>query len=265
MNSNNQKRRPVMQLSDLTGIIGAVVAGLGLWILALVVFDVPPYLLPSPIDVVHEVAKMRAQLALDFLVTGLESLIGFVLSTIFSLYISIQLQIYQKAEKYVLPVLVVVKSVPVVALAPLLGYWLGYGYGGKVFVAALISFFPLVINTISGMRDVNQEQIDFFNVAKASRWDEILRLRLPHSLPSIFSAMRIAGPLSVVGAVVAEMLGARQGLGHTLMISSMTLDIPLNFAALFATSLLGVIIFYGILFTERYVLRRFRLSSQQNW
>ncbi|MEQ1933995.1 MAG: ABC transporter permease [Fimbriimonadaceae bacterium] len=262
---HQQHELSALEIHDLVGIAGAIGFILILWATVSTAFGIPPYLLPSPLDVAKVAFEARARIGIDLLVSGGEALAGFAISCALSFFIALQMSLHRRAERFIFPVLVVIKSFPIVAIAPLIGFWFGYGYAGKVFIAALISFFPLVVNTISGMRDVRQEQIDFFRVMGATRWDEITRLRLPHALPSIFSAMRIAGPLAVVGAVVAEMLGARQGLGYTLSVTSMTLDIPLNFAALFASAVLGMLIFYGIVAVERRVLRRFRLSPKQEW
>ena len=254
--------RSLLTRSDVIGLVAACLVLLGVWAVCSYLIGVPEYLLPSPASVVARAIQENARLALDFGVTGAEALAGFLISSVLSLILAVYMIMRADSDRYLMPMLVVIKSVPIVALAPLIGYWFGYGNSGKIFMASLISFFPLVVSAVAGMRSVSREQLDFFRVMDASRWEEVTKLRLPKAMPNIFSAMRIAAPLAVVGAIVAEMLGARAGLGYTIAVSSMTLDIPLNFAAMLLSGLLGIVAFYVILICERFVLRRLRLSTE---
>jgi NitT/TauT family transport system permease protein len=138
------------------------------------------------------------------------------------------------------PLAVAVKVTPMVAIAPLLVLWLGFGPEPKVIVAALISFFPILSNALTGFRSVNPRAYEFLRSLDASPREIFLTLRVPHALPQLFSAYKVATSLSVVGAVVAEWVGADRGLGHVIILASSNLDMTTLASAVLVLAAIGI-------------------------
>lgn len=146
------------------------------------------------------------------------------------------------------------KVTPIVALYPLLAIWFGFGIGPKVAIAALITFFPMLVNAIVGLRSVDPQALDAMRVLAASRWEVFRRLRFPSSLPYVFAALRISVPLSLVGAVVAEFLSGSSGMGQLILIAGGAFDTPALFGAVFVLATLGVSLTALVGYVEGHVL-----------
>jgi NitT/TauT family transport system permease protein len=145
-------------------------------------------------------------------------------------------------ERSLLPLAILLKVTPMVAIAPLLVIWLGFGIGPRAIVAALLTFYPMLINALTGLRAVPVEVSDVFESLSASRW-EVFRLgRWPAALPYLFAGARVAVPLSLIGAVVAEWAGAEAGLGRVVLLSYSNLDLPELFAAVVVLALIGIVL-----------------------
>ena len=140
------------------------------------------------------------------------------------------------------------------ALYPLLAIWFGFGIGPKVAIAALITFFPMLVNAVVGLRSVDPQALDALHVLAASRWEVFRRLRFPSSLPYVFAALRISVPLSLVGAVVAEFLSGSSGMGQLILIANGAFDTPALFGAVFVLATLGVSLTGLVGYVERHVL-----------
>jgi NitT/TauT family transport system permease protein len=143
---------------------------------------------------------------------------------------------------------------PIVAIAPLLTIWFGFGLLPKVFIAALIVFFPVMVNALVGFRSVNANALALMESLAASRAEVFLRLRLPSSLPYLFAAFRVSIPLSVIGAVVAEWFSGDQGLGAVIYVANNNLDMKTAFAGVFTLAVIGVALFVITSWVERRVL-----------
>jgi NitT/TauT family transport system permease protein len=139
-----------------------------------------------------------------------------------------------------------------VAIAPLLVLWFGNGLKSKVVAAALISFFPMLVNTIKGMRSIAADEDELFVALRARRLDRLLRLQLPTALPYIFAALKISSSLAVVGAIVGEFVGAKAGLGFLILQSSYHLDTPQLFVSIILAALLGLALFAAVSVAERF-------------
>jgi NitT/TauT family transport system permease protein len=157
-------------------------------------------------------------------------------------------------ELGVYPYAIALKTVPIVAIAPLLVVWCGNGILPKVIVSAIISFFPVVVNTTKGLRSVDTEAFDLFDSMSASRGQVFWKLRVPSALPYLFAALKISCTLAVIGAIVGEFSGADKGLGFFILISSYRLETVDMFVGILVSSLLGILFFYGVALVEHLVV-----------
>jgi NitT/TauT family transport system permease protein len=222
-----------------------------LWDLSVRLFHIPAYLLPSPLSVIDEIWRRGHLLAVASLWTGIEIWAGFALAVLLGLGLGIPIAYSRSLESAILPVVVVQQVIPKVAIAPLLLIWLGYGLTPKIVIAALISFFPLLVNTIKGLRTVDIELTQWIGTLGATRFQLFVKLAMPWALPYIFAAMKVAITFAVVGAVVGEFVGSDRGLGYLILQSTNVLDTKLTFAALTVLSLIGIVSYWIILLAER--------------
>lgn len=157
-------------------------------------------------------------------------------------------------EKSVFPIAIAIKVTPVVAIAPLFTVWWGFGVEPKIAVAALIAWFPMLVNGIVGFRSVEPAALDFMRSIDASATQIFNKLRLPSSLPYLIAGLRVALPLSIIGAVVAEWFGSAEGLGRVIQISNANLDLPTVFAAVVVLAIIGIVLNLALSLIERSVL-----------
>ncbi len=235
-----------MKVTTIAVRIVFFVALLLSWHFGVQVFSVPSYLIPAPLQVLTVILNDPVTLLKDTGITMLESVLGFILGTLAGILVAILFVHSRTAEAALYPYAVAFKAVPLVAIAPLLIIWFGNGLLGKVIMAATICFFPAIVNGARGFRSVGGEALDLMESLAAHKRDIFFKLRLPSSLPFLFSAFKISSTLSVVGAVVAEMAGADKGIGYLILISSYRNDTAALFAAIVAVSV-GAIVFFGII------------------
>jgi len=228
-----------------------VLAILAVWEAAARGLDLPQWLLPSPSSVVGEILSRPGTFAFHALVTSGEVLLGFLLSVIVGIPLAIGIAGSRLFERAVYPLLVASQAVPKVAIAPLLIVWFGFGTTPKVIVAFLIAFFPIVIDTVVGLRSVEPEMLHLARSMGASQWQTFVKIRLPKALPSIFAGLKVAITLAVVGAIVGEFVASDRGLGHLLMIASGEMNSRLLFAAILVLTVVGIGFFMAIEWLER--------------
>ena len=211
-----------------------------------------PLILPSPYDVFMRLVSyfINGRIWPHLLMTTQEILAGFVLGSVLGLGFGTLVSESDIARKVIMPYIIVTQALPKFALAPMLVIWFGFGMAPKVIIAALIAFFPLVENTYMGLTTTPQPQLELFRALRASRITTLLKLRIPHAVPAIFSGFRVALMLSLVGAVVAEYVGANQGLGALIIVSQGTLDTELMFVAFVILTVLGLCLdwLYGLVY-----------------
>lgn len=215
---------------------------------------VPVYILPAPSQVAERLIAQAPVLATDGAVTLAEAALGFALGCGFSVATAAVMAHSALLERSLLPLAILLKVTPIVAIAPLLVIWLGFGIGPKAIVAALITFYPMLINALAGFRAVSAEASDLFTSLAASRWETFQLLRWPSALPYLFAGARVAVPLSLIGAVVGEWAGAERGLGRAVILAYTNLDLPGLFAAVVVLGLLGVTLTGALGWLERRVL-----------
>jgi NitT/TauT family transport system permease protein len=228
-----------------------------LWSLATRFVSIPQYLIPAPVAIWRSMFDTRGYYLSNVLVTLMEAFTGFGLAVLIGFVAGTLFAVFGWLEEMLLPYAIASQAIPVVAVAPLLVLWLGSGVASKVAMAALLCFFPMVVNTTKGLRAVGPEQLALFRVYNASRLQVFWKLRLPSSLPFVASGMRISAALSMIGAIVAEYAGADRGIGYVIMQATYRIDTVQLFAAIFYSALGGMLIFLFAVTLERVFMRRF--------
>src|SRR5246500_488289 len=209
---------------------------------------IPEYLLPAPTAIF---ANVDRTLAVQLAVTFVEAVIGFLIASVLAFGCAIMFVRFNTLEEGLFPIAIAVKTTPIVAIAPLLVIWLGTGWWSKIVAAILICFFPVLVNTVKGLKAAGLEYPELFETLGASRAQEFRKLRVPFCLPYLFSALKISSSLAVVGAIVGEFVGATQGLGYLIIISSAHLETATLFSAIVAAAMAGIAMFHAITFAER--------------
>jgi NitT/TauT family transport system permease protein len=218
------------------------------WQAFVVLLHVPEYLLPSPTAIAATVDRSLVE---QFAVTFAEALIGFVMASALAFVIATLFARFHTLEEGLFPIAIAVKTTPIVAIAPLLVIWLGTGWWSKIVAAILICFFPVLVNTVKGLKAADAEYRELFATMGATKAQEFRKLCIPFCLPYLFSALKISSSLAVVGAIVGEFVGATQGLGYLIIISSAHLETATLFSAIIAAAFAGIAMFYALGFAER--------------
>jgi ABC-type nitrate/sulfonate/bicarbonate transport system permease component len=226
------------------GAAWAIVAiFLAAWEAVVRLFQVKVYLLPAPSLVVRTLFENpQAYLDATLLTVG-EAMAGLVLGLSAGFLLASLLTLRPGLENGVMTLAILVKSTPLVAIAPLLTLWFGFGVLPKIVITALLTFFPVLVNVLSGLQRVDPALMDLFRSWRAGRWDIFYHLRLPSSLPFLFAALKISAPLALIGAVVAEWTGASGGLGRTMWLAYTNLNLPFMFAAIFVLASIGIVLY----------------------
>jgi len=229
----------------------ALAALIVVWEIACDLLNIPVWLLPSPLQIVIQTWQIRSILPLHIFATFAEVVGGFALAIAAGVPLAIIIVYSPPLRRVIYPLLLMVQSVPKVAVAPLLLLWVGYGLTSNIIVAATVAFFPIVINTATGLESVDPELIELTRSLDARRLEVFWRVRLPWALPYLFSSLKVAITLAVIGAVVAEFIGADKGLGYLILTSSGEMKTSLMFGVLLILSLLGILCFYAVSWAER--------------
>jgi NitT/TauT family transport system permease protein len=251
---------------DLIALLVVGVLFLLIWEISVKLMGIPPYLLPSPSLVLQTLIKDWNQLFPSLLITLQITLVAFIAATISGLIIAILFTQSKWIERSFFPYAVILQTTPIVAIAPLIIIWLRNNtFAALVVCAWIVAFFPIVSNTTVGLNSVEKNLSNLFQLYKASRWQTLIYLRLPSALPYFLSGLRISGGLALIGAVVAEFVagtgGARSGIAYQILMSSYNLQIPRMFAALFLTTISGVIIFIALTIISELLLSNWHESA----
>ena len=221
------------------------------WYFAANVWGLPKYILPSPELIVQEAIDNPDSLLRNGWVTLVEAATGFAIGVVAAVLVAVILDSWRFLEKGMSPYLVIGLNIPIVAIAPAVIIWFGFGMTSKIVVAAILTFFPVAIYTLKGLKAADRREVDLFSVLSASRFQELIKLRMPSSLPFFFAALRVASAASVLAAVVAEFIQANAGIGYLILTAAYTNDTPRIWAAV-AVSATIALVFYGIVtFVER--------------
>jgi NitT/TauT family transport system permease protein len=231
--------------------IGLTVVLLLVWEVGVKVGNVPRYLLPPPSVIAVTFFVDWHIIYLNIQPTLFSTLAGFALSVVLGVPLATLIVFSHLAERILYPPMVASQAIPKVAIAPLFIVWMGYGIAPKVWIAFLIAFFPIVIDTVTGLRSVPPEMLQLGRSMGGGTLRVFLKLRLPHALPNLFAGMKVAITLAVVGAITGEFVGSQSGLGFLLTSASGQMDTPLVFAVLVTISVIAMVLFAIIESFER--------------
>ena len=238
---------------------------LALWQLLVTAFDVPVYLVPGPLLVLQTLVQDAALLTHSLLFTLRITALALLCSVLLGVAIAFVFAQSRLIEASLFPYAVLLQVTPVVAVAPLIIIWTHDVETALVICATIVAIFPIISNTALGLRSVDPGLLDLFRLYRASRWQTLLRLRVPSALPYFFAGLRVSGGLALIGAVVAEFVagtgGSASGLAYQILMSGLQLNIPRLFAALFLITLAGVAIFAFTSMLSRLALRRWHESE----
>ena len=251
-------------------VILAVVPPLGFGLLLLVAWqvwvearDIKAYLLPPPSDVARALVDEPGRYAEALGVSLATALGGLVLASTIAFGLAVLMAHSRALERAIYPPALLVKVTPIVAVYPLLIIWFGFGTWPRIVVAALITFFPMLVNAIVGLRAVDPSALDILRVLDASRAQVFWKLRLPSSLPYVFAALRISVPLSLIGAVVAEFLSGAGGMGQLILIANGEFETDVLFGAVFVLAAAGIGMTAIVSYVEARVLGWTQAERQQ--
>lgn len=233
---------------------------IALWYFITATFDVPQFVLPSPQAVWHSLVTGlsyplddRAGYWYHAGVTAYEGLLGFVFGSGAGIVMGMLVAHSRLVERVLYPYIIALQSLPKIAVAPLFIIWFGFGLEPKVLIATIITFFPLLVNTIAGASSVDPDRIDLARACNASKWQIFLKITLPSAMPFIFAGLNMAAVLAILGAIVGEFVGAQAGLGMLILQRNEMLDISGVFALLVILAAMGVSLHLAVRLVERRV------------
>lgn len=253
-------------------IFGSILPPAAVFIVAVAAMDIAarmldePFLLPRPGAVAQVMVDRRGELAASLWTTTQATLIGFFASAVAGVAVAMILAAWPLGRRAIYPYTVFFQTVPIIAIAPLLVIWCGPGIGAVALSAFIVSVFPVIANTLAGLLSTDPALEDLFRLYEASRWARLWKLKLPSALPNIFTGLRIAAGLAVIGTVVGEFLvglfGPGEGLGVRIVSAKKTGHTDEVFAAVLIASLLGLAMFAAINLAAKLLLRRWHASEQ---
>jgi NitT/TauT family transport system permease protein len=221
------------------------------WWALIAVFQVKPFIAPPPQVVAVTLYQKSGMLLANLLPTAIEAVSGFLIGNCAAILIATLFVHRKSIELAFFPIVVLINSIPVVAKAPILVLLLGNGLAPKIAIAAVICFFPTLVNMVRGLEAVSPQALELMHVLSASKWDVFIRLRLQTSIPYLFAALKIAASTAVVGAIVGEWIGSQQGIGALIIQATYNFDSALLYATVFCGSAFSVLFFLSIRLLER--------------
>jgi NitT/TauT family transport system permease protein len=233
----------------------AIVLLLVLWEAGVAIFHVRPFIAPAPSAVAALLVKKIGLLLQNLAPTAVEAVSGFVLGNLAAIVIATVFVYRRTVEEAFFPIAVMVHTIPVMAYAPILVLLLGNGIEAKIAIAAMICFFPTLVNMTRGLRSVTPQQMELMRILSASPREVFFTLRLKNALPYLFSALKIAAATSVIGAIVGEWIGATTGIGALIIQATYNFDSPLLYATIVVGSAFSALFFAIVSWAERFFLK----------
>lgn len=230
------------------GLIGLLLLGWEGWVR---VRNTPAWYLPAPTAISRALFENWNSIRADAWVTLQEIVIGFGVAVLVAVPVAIAIQRFVLVERALYPIVVATQAIPLVALAPLLLIWFGHGIEPKVVMVALISFFPIAVALVDGLRSADRETLDLLRTMGASGWQQFRLVRAPSALPSFFSGAKIGMAIAAIGAVIGESSGSNAGLGHAIALAGASLKTPFVFACVLVLALMAIGLFALIALIER--------------
>jgi len=250
-----------LQTTRLVRIMVFYVAVLLLWEGLITVMHVPDWLLPAPSQILAVIADKNSVVLSHTLVTLEETLLGFVLALAAGVVCAIGIVHFALLRDTLYPSLIMFNSFPKVAIAPLFVVWIGVGIESKIANAFLTALFPIVLNTIMGLTDMDPELLELVRSMSKSRWVLFWKIRLPHSLPYLFAGCKIAVPLAVIGSIVGEFISGRSGLGYLVLSANNYFNTPLAFTALLYLVVMSLALYGMVIVAEKLMVPWYRRET----
>jgi len=222
-----------------------------IWHYAVVLGEVPDFVLPTPLEALAAIAEPHYNWLRHTAVTAAEVFGGYILAVVVGVGLAIGFAWFAVVDRFLMPLIVTLNMVPKVAMAPLFIVWLSFGIVPNMVIAFTICFFPILITTARGLKEVEPELLDLVRALRASRWQIFTKIQLPGTLPYIFSGMKISVVFAVAGAIVGEFIGSNQGLGYLMLSVQGVLDTAGMFMAVILITLIGVALYGLVILLER--------------
>jgi NitT/TauT family transport system permease protein len=249
MGANDQLQRYGLAVLSHVALIAA-------WHYFIMLGNVPSFVMPSPWATVHALVVPNYRWGENILATATEIFGGYGLAMVVGIALAVLFTWSRVLEMTFMPLLVSLNMIPKVALAPLVLFWMGYGVVPNALIAFSIAFFPIVLTTARGLREVEPELIDLVRTVRASRWQIFVKIQLPGALPYIFAGAKVGAVLAVAGAIVGEFVGSERGLGYLMAQVAVTLDTAAMFMGVILITLIGVVLYGIVLGLERLLVVR---------
>jgi len=247
--SNHRHKVIPSLLRTLLMFIGLII----IWQVLIEFFKIPSFILPEPLSVFERLISRSDVLFRHSWVTAQEIIFGLLLGLSMGLCFALQMLLFKPIKRWLLPVLIASQAIPVFAIAPILMIWLGYGISSKIFMAAMIIFFPVTTCCYDGLKNTPSGYLDLANTMGASKWKMLRHIQLPAALPTLASGIRVAVVIAPIGAVAGEWVGSSEGLGYLMLQANARMLIDEMFAALFILSIISV----GLYFITDTLLKKF--------
>jgi NitT/TauT family transport system permease protein len=227
-----------------------------IWEAAVRLFRVPDFILPAPSAIVMSLYSglVSGVFVYNFLVTAFQTLVGFFVAAIIGTALGAAVAQFRVIERVVYPWLVAVQTLPKIALAPLIIIWAGYGISSKIIIVVLAAIFPVLVNTIMGLKSCDQGKLDLMRSLGAGPWETFRTVRLPNALPFIFAGLNVAIVLAILGSIVGEFVGSKAGLGNLILEANFQFDVARIFAVLVILGCFGVVLNQMMRIAQRHFL-----------
>lgn len=220
--------------------------------------NTPEFVLPTPSSAIAHLLFAQPDAnynwKLHISTTIYEFLIGFGVTAVLGVGLAIMIVWSKHFKRFIMPLFTFVNSLPIIAIAPIILLWMGYGIKTNILIAFLVSFFPVIINTMTGLDSIEDDLLDLIRYLNASKLQIFLKIRIPNSLPYIFSGLKICSTMSIVGAIVGEFIASDRGLGYIIINSQYAMDTPPIFSSLIVISLAGAALYWVVTLFERLLM-----------
>lgn len=232
----------------------AVVLIISLWQLVCDYKLVPGYLLPSPYGILAAFIKSFSELMMHSKVTLYEAFLGLGIGIALGFILSILMDNFKTLYKILYPVLIITQTIPVIAIAPLLVVWMGYGTAPKISLVILVCFFPITIGLLDGFKNADSDAINLLKAMGAGKWQIFKHIKMPFALSGFFSSLKISVSYSIVGAVIAEWVGGNEGLGVFMLRVRRSYKIDEMFAVIFLIVIISLLLMWFVKILEKYLM-----------
>jgi len=247
-------------MNNLFNIVLGIFIFILLWQSCIVILKLPTYILPSPFEVLTALKLNWKIILFHAKITFYESFSGFLIANLISIVIALIIAFNQKIEDFVIPIAIVIKTMPIIAIAPLLIIWFGPGLFSKIVTSMLVCFFPSLVNTLRGVKCLDRNLLMLFKIYGVNKKQLVKMFILPSILPFLFAALKVSSSLAVVGALVGEFIGSNKGLGFLIISNYYNMNTALVLATVTVSSIMGISFYYIIHFFEKKFVLKSELS-----